>query len=178
VFTTGRLKKKDQPSEHPTCAFERDLLEYLQNYNNHLVITSRVSQYDFTGIRGVLIGSVPGRFSGSDKNKWGHMRLRSVLKQQVEIPKEYTQGSKIICQVLLCAHWRPSRSTLLNSGIHRARSRVSQMSSIGSLGRDAEDWLRGEFESSLNAHRNSNYLASSKADLCVVYPTAENVRTR
>ncbi|KAK3820241.1 MAG: tyrosyl-DNA phosphodiesterase I [Benniella sp.] len=149
VFTTGRLKKKDQPSENPTCAFEHDLLEYLQNYNNHLVMTSRVSQYDFTGIRGVLIGSVPGRFSGSDKNKWGHMRLRSVLKQQVEIPKEYKQGSKIICQ----------------------------MSSIGSLGKDAEDWLRGEFESSLNAHRNSNYLASSKADLCVVYPTAENVRT-
>ncbi|KAF8937043.1 tyrosyl-DNA phosphodiesterase 1 [Dissophora ornata] len=140
VFKTGRLTKKPQPSGLATCSFERDLLEYLQRYSNHIEITSKISQYDFTGVRGVLVGSVPGKFSGPEKNKWGHMRLRAVLRQQVEIPKENLQG-------------------------------------VGSLGKDSQDWLRGEFEMSLNAHRNSNYMTSSKADLCVVFPTAENVRT-
>ncbi|KAI8601656.1 tyrosyl-DNA phosphodiesterase-domain-containing protein [Dissophora ornata] len=149
VFKTGRLTKKPQPSGLATCSFERDLLEYLQRYSNHIEITSKISQYDFTGVRGVLVGSVPGKFSGPEKNKWGHMRLRAVLRQQVEIPKENLQGSKMICQI----------------------------SSVGSLGKDSQDWLRGEFEMSLNAHRNSNYMTSSKADLCVVFPTAENVRT-
>ncbi|KAF9111585.1 hypothetical protein BGX27_004728 [Mortierella sp. AM989] len=149
VFKTGRLSKKPQPSHLATCAFERDLIEYLQNYKNHLEITNRVAQYDFTSVRGVLIGSVPGEFSGPDKKKWGHLRLRAVLRQQVELSRECTSGSKIICQI----------------------------SSVGSLGKDSQGWLRGEFEASLNSHRNSNYMASTKADLCVVYPTAENVRT-
>ncbi|KAI8349827.1 tyrosyl-DNA phosphodiesterase I [Mortierella sp. GBAus27b] len=149
VFSTGRLKKKSSTSIHETCAFERELLDYLQHYKHHLVITSRLSQYDFSGIKGVLIGSVPGKYTGTDKNKWGHMRLRSVLRQQVEISKECVQESKIICQI----------------------------SSVGSLGKGSEDWLRGEFETSLNAHRDANYMASRKADLCVVFPTAENVRT-
>ncbi|KAI7818364.1 tyrosyl-DNA phosphodiesterase I [Gamsiella multidivaricata] len=149
VFTTGRLSKKPPSSALPTCAFERDLLEYLQCYHNSNGIVGRVSQYDFTDVRGVLIGSVPGKFTGLTKNKWGHLRLRTVLRQQVEIAKEHVLGSKIICQI----------------------------SSVGSLGKESQDWLRGEFEMSLNAHRNSNYMASSKGDFTVIYPTAENVRT-
>ncbi|KAF9171792.1 tyrosyl-DNA phosphodiesterase 1 [Mortierella sp. AD011] len=149
VFKTGRLLKKSQPSPLATCAFERDLIDYLQNYENHSEITNRISQYDFTRVRGVLIGSVPGKFSGPNKNKWGHLRLRAVLRQQVELSKECTHGSKIICQI----------------------------SSVGSLGKNSQDWLRGEFEASLNTHRNSNYMNSNKADFCVIYPTAENVRT-
>lgn len=149
IFTTGRLVKKPQLIGLATCAFERDLLEYMSKYSHHQEISARISQYDFTGVKGVLVGSVPGRFSGVEKNKWGHMRLRSVLRQQVEISKACIVNSKIICQI----------------------------SSVGSLGKNSQDWLRGEFEMSLNAHRQSNYMASSKADLCVVFPTAENVRT-
>ncbi|KAF9081538.1 hypothetical protein BGX23_000755, partial [Mortierella sp. AD031] len=43
-------------------------------------------------------------------------------------------------------------------------------------GKGSEDWLRGEFEASLNSYRNSKNLG--QASLCVVYPTAENIRTR
>ncbi|KAF9319055.1 tyrosyl-DNA phosphodiesterase 1 [Podila horticola] len=150
IFTTGRLVKKPHLTEQGSCAFERDLMEYLSKYNHHQEISARISQYDFTGVKGVLVGSVPGKFSGAEKNKWGHMRLRSVLRQQVEISKAYIANSKIICQI----------------------------SSVGFLGKNSQDWLRGEFEMSLNAHRHSNYMASNKADLCVVFPTAENVRTR
>lgn len=74
-------------------------MEYLSKYNHHQEISARISQYDFTGVKGVLVGSVPGKFSGAEKNKWGHMRLRSVLRQQVEISKAYIANSKIICQV-------------------------------------------------------------------------------
>ncbi|KAI1291406.1 tyrosyl-DNA phosphodiesterase 1 [Mortierella claussenii] len=149
VFATGRLPKKELPSVLPNCAFERDLIEYLQHYHNHVVFTSRVSQYDFTDIRGVLVGSVPGKFTGPDKNKWGHLRLRAALRQQVELPNYLRNNSKIICQV----------------------------SSVGSLGKESQDWLRGEFETSLNAHRHASGVESRKAGFCVVYPTAENVRT-
>ncbi|KAF9951696.1 hypothetical protein BGZ72_006834 [Mortierella alpina] len=149
AFLTGRLFRKTQPSGIATCAFERDLLEYLRHYPQHEEITSRISQYDFTGVKGVLIGSVPGKFAGSERNKWGHLKLRAVLRQQVEIPRDSILGSRVICQI----------------------------SSIGSLGKSSQDWLRGEFETSLNAHRNSNYMASRNADLCVVFPTADNVRT-
>ncbi|KAF9559912.1 hypothetical protein EC968_006416 [Mortierella alpina] len=142
-YTQDQLRS--QSSGLATCAFERDLMEYLRRYPQHEEITSRISQYDFTGVKGVLIGSVPGKFTGSERNKWGHLKLRTVLRQQVEIPRESVQSSKI--------------------------------SSIGSLGKSSQDWLRGEFETSLNAHRSSNYMASGNADLCVVFPTADNVRT-
>ncbi|KAF9940114.1 hypothetical protein BGZ67_008293 [Mortierella alpina] len=149
AFLTARLPKKSQPSGLAACAFERDLVEYLRRYAQHEEITGRISQYDFTGVKGVLIGSVPGKFTGSERNKWGHLKLRAVLRQQVEIPRESVQSSRVICQI----------------------------SSIGSLGKSSQDWLRGEFETSLNAHRHSNYMASGNADLCVVFPTADNVRT-
>lgn len=51
-----------------------------------------------------------------------------------------------------------------------------QISSIGSLGKQSQDWLRGEFEASLSSYRNSRNFGP--VDLCVIYPTAENVRTR
>ncbi|KAF9135615.1 tyrosyl-DNA phosphodiesterase 1 [Mortierella sp. GBA39] len=147
AFTTGRLSKKSGTTSLSTCAFERDLLEYLDRYFEHEHFTSRVRQYDFSMIKAVLIASAPGKYKGPDRNKWGHLKLRAVLRQQVEIPKELIPGSKIICQ----------------------------MSSIGSLGKDSQDWLKGEFEASLNSYRNSKTFGV--AELCIVYPTAENVRT-
>ncbi|ORZ27742.1 tyrosyl-DNA phosphodiesterase I [Lobosporangium transversale] len=146
VFSTGRLPRK--PQQASTCAFERDLIEYLQYYQDHHEFTRKLSQYDFSRVKGVLIGSVPGKFSGPDKNKWGHLRLRSVLRQQVEISQGRLNDSEVICQV----------------------------SSVGSLGKESQDWLQGEFETSLNAHRNANHMNPTKANLCIVYPTAENVR--
>lgn len=101
VFKTGRLPKKSETTGLSTCAFERDLLEYLGRYFEHEQFTSRVRQYDFSRIKAVLIASAPGKYSGPDKNKWGHLKLRSVLRQQVEVPKELIPGSKIICQVTM-----------------------------------------------------------------------------
>ncbi|KAG0199766.1 hypothetical protein BGX28_007006 [Mortierella sp. GBA30] len=149
AFSTGRLSQKLNPTGIASCAFERDILEYMSRYPQHEEIIARMRRYDFTGVKGVLIASVPGKFTGLEKNKWGHLKLRAVLRQQVEIPRDRIQGSKVICQI----------------------------SSIGSLGKSSQDWLRGEFETSLSAHRNSNYLTSGSTDLRVIFPTAENVRT-
>ncbi|KAF9905227.1 tyrosyl-DNA phosphodiesterase 1, partial [Linnemannia zychae] len=147
VFRTGRLSKKSGSATTTSCVFERDLLEYLDRYYNHQQMTSRVRQYDFSKVKAVLIASAPGNYKAADRNKWGHLKLRAVLRQQVEVPRDLVPGSKIICQ----------------------------MSSIGSLGKDSQSWLRGEFEATLNSYRNSKNFG--QADLCVVYPTAENVRT-
>ncbi|KAG0284657.1 hypothetical protein BGZ96_010993 [Linnemannia gamsii] len=147
VAGMGRLSKKSEATGLSTCAFERDLLEYLGRYFEHEQLTSRVRQYDFSRIKAVLVASAPGKYSGPDKNKWGHLKLRAVLRQQVEVPKVLIPGSKIICQI----------------------------SSIGSLGKQSQDWLRGEFEASLNSYRNSRNFGP--VDLGVIYPTAENVRT-
>ncbi|KAF9165804.1 tyrosyl-DNA phosphodiesterase 1 [Actinomortierella ambigua] len=149
VFSTGILHKKASEHLHSTCAFERDLQDYLSRYQN-MAMTARVSQFDFSGVKGVLVASVPGSFSGQERNRWGHMRLRSVLRQQVELSQEARERSKIIIQI----------------------------SSIGSLGPEATDWLRGEFEVSLNAHRNQTYGGRGSGELAIVYPTVENVRTR
>ncbi|KAF9971366.1 hypothetical protein BGZ73_005715 [Actinomortierella ambigua] len=97
VFTTGILHRKSSDHLHSTCAFERDLQDYLSRYQN-LEITRRVSQFDFSGVRGVVVASVPGSFSGQERNRWGHMRLRSVLRQQVELSQEAKESSKIIVQ--------------------------------------------------------------------------------
>ncbi|KAG0228508.1 tyrosyl-DNA phosphodiesterase 1 [Actinomortierella wolfii] len=148
VFTTGYLRKKSPDQLHRTCAFERDLQDYLARYQN-LEVTRRISTFDFSGVKAVLVASVPGSFSGQEKNKWGHMRLRSVLRQQVELSQDAIEKSKIIVQI----------------------------SSIGSLGSEATDWLRGEFEVSLNAYRNQTYGSRGNAELAIVYPTAEDVRT-
>ncbi|KAG0259665.1 hypothetical protein DFQ27_003949 [Actinomortierella ambigua] len=147
VFSTGILHKKASEHLHSTCAFERDLQDYLSRYQN-MVMTARVSQFDFSGVKGVLVASVPGSFSGQERNRWGHMRLRSVLRQQVELSQEARERSKIIIQI----------------------------SSIGSLGPEATDWLRGEFEVSLNAHRNQTYGGRGSGELAIVYPTVENTK--
>src|SRR5436190_1858978 len=74
----------------------------------------------------MLIASVPGYHINEKLKRFGHMRLRNVLRR-ITIPLSCKLDSNIICQ----------------------------FSSIGSLGKD-EKWLIEEFAESLKHAKNRN----------------------
>jgi hypothetical protein len=90
------LKKERGKSLQISSQFEQDLLEYLNHYGpKFLEYTKELSQYDWSVCRAILIGSVPGRHAGEEKQKWGHLKLREALKH-VDITLE---TSSLVIQV-------------------------------------------------------------------------------
>ncbi|KAI8822250.1 tyrosyl-DNA phosphodiesterase-domain-containing protein [Fimicolochytrium jonesii] len=124
IWSSPVLKKRTDTS-NAESAFGTDLIEYLRAYGSSLrTWCDRLEGYDFTPCKAVIIGSVPGRHSGVNLRKWGHIRLRTCL-QQVKIPEQCCKKSIL----------------------------VGQFSSIGSLG-VTDDWLTNDFGVSLSAARN------------------------
>ncbi|GFY61074.1 tyrosyl-DNA phosphodiesterase 1 [Trichonephila inaurata madagascariensis] len=129
--------------------FKTDLLEYVTSYNAQGLEEwlQVIKRHDFSKVKVVLIGSVPGRHVGSKKTSFGHLKLRKVLNHHGS-PKETVNSDwPVICQ----------------------------FSSIGSLGASPDQWLRSEFCTSLATTQNAP-LGSQSASLKLVYPTVENVR--
>ncbi|XP_025935218.1 tyrosyl-DNA phosphodiesterase 1 isoform X8 [Apteryx rowi] len=95
-----------------------------------------------------LLGSTPGRYQGIDKEKWGHLRLRKLLKEHASsVPAQES--------------WPV----------------VGQFSSIGSMGVDESKWLCSEFQESLVATGSSvTTLLKYGVPIHLVYPTVDNVR--
>uniref|UniRef100_A0A4W5QUL1 Tyrosyl-DNA phosphodiesterase 1 n=1 Tax=Hucho hucho TaxID=62062 RepID=A0A4W5QUL1_9TELE len=107
--------------ESPTL-FKRDLLEYLGAYRAPEITDwiQRIREHDLSETRVYLIGSTPGRYLGSDMERWGHLRLRKLLHDHTRpIPNE--------------EKWPV----------------IGQFSSIGSMGLDKTKWLAGEFQRTL-----------------------------
>ncbi|CAF3876423.1 unnamed protein product [Rotaria magnacalcarata] len=94
-----------------------------------------------------LISSTPGRHTGPDLNKFGHLKLRQTLKNYLNLDKDEQYNSSPI---------------------------VGQFSSIGSLGPNANSWLTKEFLTSLKQLSSSSL---ESPELKLIYPTVENVRT-
>uniref|UniRef100_A0A4W6G590 Tyrosyl-DNA phosphodiesterase 1 n=1 Tax=Lates calcarifer TaxID=8187 RepID=A0A4W6G590_LATCA len=118
-----RLPKGSSVSEgeSPTF-FKRDLLEYLASYRAPELEEwiQRIKEHDLSETRVYLVGSTPGRYVGSDMERWGHLRLRRLLYEHTEpIPGE--------------ERWPV----------------IGQFSSIGSMGLDKTKWLAGEFQRTL-----------------------------
>ncbi|XP_071344269.1 tyrosyl-DNA phosphodiesterase 1 isoform X2 [Trachinotus anak] len=114
-----RLPKGSSASagESPTF-FKRDLLDYLASYRAPELEEwiQRIKEHDLSETRVYLVGSTPGRYVGSDMERWGHLRLRKLLYDHTEpIPGE--------------ERW----------------PLIGQFSSIGSMGLDKTKWLAGEF---------------------------------
>ncbi|KAM7016010.1 tyrosyl-DNA phosphodiesterase 1 [Tautogolabrus adspersus] len=99
--------------------FKRDLLEYLASYRAPELEEwiQRIKEHDLSETRVYLVGSTPGRYVGSDMERWGHLRLRKLLY-------EHTQP------VANEERWPV----------------IGQFSSIGSMGLDKTKWLAGEFQ--------------------------------
>ncbi|NWW85117.1 TYDP1 phosphodiesterase, partial [Rhynochetos jubatus] len=130
--------------------FKSDLISYLMAYNSPTLKEwiDLIQEHDLSETRVYLLGSTPGRYQGSDKEKWGHLRLRKLLKEH---------ASSV-----------PARESW---------PVVGQFSSIGSMGVDGSKWLCSEFQESLVAAGNSvSNLLKCDVPIHLVYPTVNNVR--
>ncbi|XP_029453634.1 tyrosyl-DNA phosphodiesterase 1 isoform X2 [Rhinatrema bivittatum] len=95
-----------------------------------------------------LIGSTPGRFQGNQKEKWGHFKLRKLLRENTGTSADES--------------WPV----------------IGQFSSIGSVGADQSKWLCSEFKESLVALGGRvKSLPKHETPLHLVYPSVNNVRT-
>ncbi|KGL93773.1 Tyrosyl-DNA phosphodiesterase 1 [Charadrius vociferus] len=130
--------------------FKSDLISYLMAYNSPTLKEwiDLIQEHDLSETRVYLLGSTPGRYQGSDKEKWGHLRLRKLLKEHASsIPAQES--------------WPV----------------VGQFSSIGSMGADGSKWLCSEFQESLVAAGSSvTSLIKCDVPIHLVYPTVNNVR--
>ncbi|XP_072284003.1 tyrosyl-DNA phosphodiesterase 1 [Pyxicephalus adspersus] len=131
--------------------FRSDLMAYLASYNSPSLREwiDIIKQHDLSETRVYLVGSTPGRYQGRDKDKWGHLRLRKILRDK---------GGSI-------------------SGVE-SWPVIAQFSSIGSMGTDHTKWLHSEFGESLKALGNGvKTLPKSENPLQLIYPSVDNVRT-
>ncbi|XP_030340577.1 tyrosyl-DNA phosphodiesterase 1 [Strigops habroptila] len=129
--------------------FKSDLISYLMAYNSPTLKEwiDLIQEHDLSETRVYLLGSTPGRYQGSDKEKWGHLRLRKLLKEHaLSIPAQES--------------WPV----------------VGQFSSIGSMGADGSKWLCSEFQESLVAAGRSVMNLKCDVPIQLVYPTVDNVR--
>ncbi|KAK9764124.1 hypothetical protein K7432_008633 [Basidiobolus ranarum] len=155
------LLEKKSPNSKPT-AFEQDFLEYLTAYGNVLKSTrEKLSRYDFSPCKGTIIGSVPGRHTGNELHKWGHMRIRNMLSA-VELNSQFQDSTLIF-----------------------------QFSSIGSLGKTpdwltkelAESFSRhhttGELNESKRRRKEKDDSRTGQVntpEIQLIFPTVEEVR--
>eukprot|EP00112_Aurelia_sp_Birch-Aquarium-sp1_P011572 Seg2431.4 transcript_id=Seg2431.4/GoldUCD/mRNA.D3Y31 product="Tyrosyl-DNA phosphodiesterase 1" protein_id=Seg2431.4/GoldUCD/D3Y31 len=142
---------KDSKETSAPDKFKKDLLEYLDGYgtNDKLGFWKKtIREHDMTNAKVRIVASVPGRHTGMDKCKWGHLRLRDLLQQI---------GPKL-------------------SSVGGDWPVVAQFSSIGSLGADEHKWLYAEWLQSLSAGRRKiTSPVPKKPKLKLVFPTVENV---
>ena len=77
-------------SEKNATDFETDLIEYIDSYSlaplNSLL--QSFEKYDFSSIKARLVASSPGRRRDKEKWKFGHLKLRKLLKQAKSCNKE------------------------------------------------------------------------------------------
>eukprot|EP00057_Strongylocentrotus_purpuratus_P013588 XP_011668062.1 PREDICTED: tyrosyl-DNA phosphodiesterase 1 [Strongylocentrotus purpuratus] len=133
--------------------FKRDLLAYLTAYRSPSLQPwkDHITQHDFSSAKVFLISSVPGRHARELKNKWGHLKVRKILRQYGP-DKEQVQTWPVI----------------------------GQFSSIGSLGGDKTKWLCAEFLQSMSTVKGQSGSFTSNADtrhMKLIFPCSDNVRT-
>ncbi|XP_006749534.1 tyrosyl-DNA phosphodiesterase 1-like [Leptonychotes weddellii] len=70
-------------SGESTTHFKADLISYLMAYNAPSLKEwiDIIHKHDLSETNVYLLGSTPGRFQGSQKDNWGHFRLRKLLKE-------------------------------------------------------------------------------------------------
>ncbi|KAG9481782.1 hypothetical protein GDO78_010809 [Eleutherodactylus coqui] len=131
--------------------FRADLVAYLSSYNSPSLKEwiDIIKQHDLSETRVYLVGSTPGRYQGNDKEKWGHFRLRKILREK--------------CSPIAGMESWPV---------------IGQFSSIGSMGSDQSKWLHSEFSESMKTLGKAvKTLLHSENPLQLIYPSVDNVRT-
>ncbi|XP_078516190.1 tyrosyl-DNA phosphodiesterase 1 [Lissotriton helveticus] len=135
----------------PATNFRSDLIDYLASYRSPTLKEwiEILRQHDLSETRVYLVGSTPGRYLGAEKEKWGHFRLRKLLKEHAS-GKADEETWPVVCQ----------------------------FSSIGSMGADKSKWLYSEFRDSLvTLGKDVRTLTRKESELRLIYPSVNNVRT-
>ena len=82
----------------PDSEFRSDLIEYLSSYSLAPVqkVAESLEKYDFSQIKAKMVGSVPGRHKNDQKYKFGHFKIRSLLRKHA---KKCKKSDRIMAQV-------------------------------------------------------------------------------
>ncbi|KAJ9521208.1 hypothetical protein QJQ45_022931 [Haematococcus lacustris] len=104
-----------------------------------------VAQADMSSARAFLVPSVPGRHSGAALAKFGHMRLRALLRQEPWFPPIVVPAAPVHSPSSANAASRPSTPEAA------ARSSGGVVLQCSSQGRLTPAWLLQEFGGSLTA---------------------------
>ncbi|KAG1654466.1 Tyrosyl-DNA phosphodiesterase 1 [Nymphon striatum] len=144
-----QMSDEDTSSGDSDTHFKQDLIEYISCYRNLKLKPwiELIKKYDFSSTKVHLIASVPGRFRDNEKHRFGHLKLRKILKES---------GPK---------------KDLVDTSWHI----IGQFSSIGSLGKDASQWLRGEWLTSLSTTKET-VNPGHNINLKLVFPSVDDVR--
>ncbi|KAK4221745.1 tyrosyl-DNA phosphodiesterase I [Podospora fimiseda] len=108
-----------QPKIGNGAKFKIDFLNYLRSYDKNRPtcrdITNKLVHYDFSAIRGSLIGSVPGRHkppSAPEEPTYGWLAIQQSLKN---IPAKVSASSQIAIQISSIATLGPTNAWLKNT---------------------------------------------------------------
>jgi tyrosyl-DNA phosphodiesterase-1 len=76
VWISPLLSAKPHGTSSASCQFEDDLTQYFEAYKEEKInsLVKRLRKLDFTKCRAVIVASIPGRHSGANKEKWGHVK--------------------------------------------------------------------------------------------------------
>jgi len=121
LLATATTQGKSTPSEEtePRIGsgekFKIDFLNYLRSYDNRRKdckpIIDQLTKYDFSAIRGALIGSVPGRHEDDIPTRWGWPALKQALKEVPVRPGK----AEIAIQISSIATLGPTDNWLKNT---------------------------------------------------------------
>ena len=141
--------------------FKHDFLRYLKAYEKKTAaLVSELSKYDFSAVRGALVGSVPSKINlkatSPEGPLWGWPALRRVLRL---VPSDTPSA-------------QPSTNQHNQSSTTRHPHIVCQVSSIATL---SKAWIEDTFFSIL-ATTSSSQTFKRAPRFSIVFPTAEEVR--
>ncbi|KAL6077671.1 tyrosyl-DNA phosphodiesterase 1 [Balamuthia mandrillaris] len=93
-------------AQQQTTELSREFVSYLTDYLRKMGRTSqlggfdpvRLRDYDFSQVKVRLVASVPGVHRGAEMNKYGHMRIRSLLRKACPSLSDSLAHSPLLCQ--------------------------------------------------------------------------------
>lgn len=88
-----KLAENDRTEDKSKTNFQTDLISYLEAYSCSQLKKwiAIIKRHDFSSVNVFLIASVPGRHKAENLHKFGHMKLRNVLKQHGQrLDKEWS----------------------------------------------------------------------------------------
>lgn len=134
--------------DSPT-GFKRSLLQYLLHYEKP-EIGCYVERVERCDFSHINVFLVTSVPGSHSDGAWGMACVGSLLKQHCVIPAEE------------CSHW----------------DLITQASSIGSYGKEAQDWLTGDFLRSFCKIKDQpQQLMAKQPTLKMIYPSSDNVKS-